>query len=85
MRASALGVSSVWMKMERVPEGIRLWTGLSEGAFGRYLVADEVRGEDGDRRCRLLRKGAAATLVGTPERETLLQADVKIVDLAGIL
>lgn len=84
-KASALGVSSVWMKIERVPVGNREWAGLSEGALGRYLVAVDVRDEGVDKRCRLLRIGAVAIVLDAPERATFLQADVNMVDLAGIM
>jgi hypothetical protein len=79
-KASALGVSSVWMKIERVPVG-----NLSEGALGRYLVAVDVRDEGVDRRCRLLRIGAVAIVLDALERATFLQADVNMVDLAGMM
>jgi hypothetical protein len=84
-KASALGVSSVWMKIERVPAGNRELTGLSEGALGRCLVAVDVRVEGVDKRCRLLRIGAVAIVLDALERATFLQVDVNIVDLAGMM
>lgn len=84
-KASALGVSSVWMKIEREPAGNRERADLSEGALGRYLVAVDVRDEGVDKRCRLLRIGAVAIVLDALERATLLQADVNMVDLAGMM
>ena len=83
-KASALGVSSVCIKIERVPAGNRE-VGLSEGALGRYLVAVDVRDEGVDKRCRLLRIGAVAIVLDALERATFLQADVNMVDLAGMM
>lgn len=48
-------------------------------------MAVDVRDEGVDKRCRLRRIGAVATVRDALERATLLQADVNIVDLAGIV
>ena len=58
---------------------------MSEGALGRCLAAVDVRDEGVDKRCRLRRIGAVATVRDALERATLLQADVNMVDLAGIV
>lgn len=48
-------------------------------------MAVDVRDEGVDKRCRLRRIGAVAAVRDALERATLLQADVNMVDLAGIV